>query len=102
MPSGSVTSSAVASAASGMPSMRASPFQLPTAKSKYLKKPSSERLETIEATSAIRWRRLRGPSGGSGSGSGSQGQEPAWTRPQTQSIAVETSSRMQKAGLVQP
>ena len=103
MPSGRVTRRAMSSAAASTPKAAARPFQLSTAKLKYLKKPSSARFEDTESSSARRSLRLRGRPGGSTSiAVRLHGVVPAITRPATQSTAVENSSKTEKAGFTQP
>ena len=103
MPRGRVTRSATSSVAASTPSAAATPFQLSTAKLKYLKKPRSERFEVTESSTAKRSRRLRGPPGGSNAiGARLHGVVRTIMSPAIQSIDVENSSRTKKAGLAQP
>ncbi len=103
MPSGSVTRRAMSRLATSTPIAVAMPFQLSTAKLKYLKKPRRERFEVTESRRARRSRRLRGtPFGNTSSGARLQGVVPAITSPAIQSIRVEISSRTEKDGFAQP
>src|SRR5678816_1150055 len=90
MPSGNTTRSEVSSAAASAPSARTSAFQESTPKLKYLKKPSSERFDITEATSAARWIRLREPPGTRARISRPNGHQRsvACTSPAYQSMAV--------------